>query len=84
MSTRLITDRRDRIATILVAPFMSCSARLPVYVLLVGILFGDRPLLAGLAFTGCYALGALAALLTARLARRTVLPGRAAPMIWRC
>jgi ferrous iron transport protein B len=81
MSTRLITDRRDRIATILVAPFMSCSARLPVYVLLVGILFGDRPLLAGLAFTGCYALGALAALLTARLARRTVLPGRAAPMI---
>ena len=34
MATRLIPDRRDRLATILVAPFMSCSARLPVYVLL--------------------------------------------------
>ena len=39
MSTRLIPDRRDRLATILVAPFMSCSARLPVYVLLTSLLF---------------------------------------------
>jgi ferrous iron transport protein B len=81
MSTRLIPDRRDRIATILVAPFMSCSARLPVYVLLVGILFGGRPLLAGVAFAGCYALGAIAALVTARIVRRTLLPGRGAPMM---
>ena len=43
MSTRLIPDRRDRLATILVAPFMSCSARLPVYVLLTTLLFVDRP-----------------------------------------
>ena len=54
MSTRLIPDRRDRFATILVAPFMSCSARLPVYVLLTSLLFADRPLLAGLAFAACY------------------------------
>ena len=45
MRTRLIPDRRDRLATILVAPFMSCSARLPVYVLLTRLLFAKQPLL---------------------------------------
>jgi ferrous iron transport protein B len=80
MSTRLIPDRRDRVATILVAPFMSCSARLPVYVLLTSLLF-TSPLLAGVAFAGCYVLGASAALLTALLVRRTVLRGAARPMI---
>ncbi|MCC7008070.1 MAG: ferrous iron transporter B [Acidobacteria bacterium] len=81
MATRLIPDRRDRLATILVAPFMSCSARLPVYVLLTSLLFAGDPLRAGLAFAGCYALGAGAALLSALLFRRTVLRGRARPMI---
>jgi ferrous iron transport protein B len=81
MSTRLIPYRRDRFATILVAPFMSCSARLPVYVLLTSLLFAGRPWLAGAAFAGCYALGATAALLSALLFRRTLLRGRARPMI---
>jgi ferrous iron transport protein B len=81
MSTRLIPDRRDRFATILVAPFMSCSARLPVYVLLTSLLFAERPILAGLAFAGCYALGASAALASALLFRRTLLRGEARPMI---
>ena len=81
MSTRLIPDPRDRIAAILAAPFMSCSARLPVYVLLCGILFADRPLQAGIAFVGCYTLGAVAGLLTALLARRTVLRGPSRPMV---
>ncbi|MEZ5290055.1 MAG: ferrous iron transporter B [Vicinamibacterales bacterium] len=81
MSTRLIPDRRDRLATILVAPFMSCSARLPVYVLLTTLLFADRPGAAGLAFAGCYLLGALAALFTAKLFGSTILRGRARPMI---
>ena len=81
MSTRLIPDRRDRLATILVAPFMSCSARLPVYVLLTTLLFADRPAFAGLAFAGCYLLGAAAALLTATLFGRTILKGHARPMI---
>jgi ferrous iron transport protein B len=81
MSTRLIPDRRDRLATILVAPFMSCSARLPVYVLLTTLLFADRPALAGLAFAACYLLGALAALFTAKLFGSTILKGRARPMI---
>ena len=80
MCARLIPDRRDRIATIPVAPFMSCSARLPVYVLLIGFLFRDDPWLAGLVFTGCYALGVVAALSSAFLARRTLLRGRSRPM----
>jgi ferrous iron transport protein B len=81
LSAKLIPDRADRLTTILVAPFMSCSARLPVYVLLTSLLFADRPLLAGLAFAGCYVLGAAAALGTAFVARRTVLRGRSRPMV---
>lgn len=81
MSARLIPSRRDRLATIMVAPFMSCSARLPVYVLLTSLLFAGRPALAGLAFAGCYVLGASAALLSAWVFGRTVLPGRALPIV---
>jgi len=81
LATRLIPDRHDRFATILVAPFMSCSARLPVYVLLTSFLFPDRPALAGLAFAGCYLLGAVAAMASAFLARRTLFPGRSRPMV---
>jgi len=81
LSTRLIPDHRDRLATILVAPFMSCSARLPVYVLVTTLLFRDSPLLAGLAFIGCYLLGALAALISALLVRRTLLEGQSRPMV---
>jgi ferrous iron transport protein B len=81
MSTRLIPSRRDRLTTILVLPFMSCSARLPVYVLLTSLLFASRPAMAGLAFAGCYVLGAAAAFLTAALFGRTLLRGRARPMV---
>ena len=48
MATRVIENRRDRLATILVAPLMSCSARLPVYVLLIGAFLTD-----GLRRRGC-------------------------------
>jgi ferrous iron transport protein B len=81
MSARLIPDRRDRLSAILVLPFMSCSARLPVYVLLTSLLFADRPALAGLAFAGAYVLGAGAAFLTAALFGRTILRGRPRPML---
>jgi ferrous iron transport protein B len=81
MSTRLIPDRRDRLATILVVPMMSCSARLPVYVLLTTLLFADRPLFAGLAFAGCYLLGGAAALVSAMFYGRSILRGRARPMV---
>lgn len=80
MSARGVPDRRDRIATILVAPFMSCSARIPVYVLLTGLLFPESPGYQALAFTGCYALGAVAGLLSALVARRTILRGKGRPM----
>lgn len=81
LAARLIPDRHDRFATVLVAPFMSCSARLPVYVLLTSFLFPGRPALAGLAFVGCYLLGTSAALGSAFLVRRTLLPGRSRPMV---
>ena len=80
MAARAIPDRRDRLATILVAPFMSCTARIPVYVLLTIILFPDRPLLQAYAFTSCYALGILAGLFTSLLFRRTILRGKSRPM----
>ena len=75
IATRSIPDRRERLATILVAPLMSCSARIPVYVLLTSLLFADRPGLAAIAFAGCYVVGASAGLLTAVLVRRTLLRG---------
>jgi ferrous iron transport protein B len=81
MSTRLIPSRRDRLATILVLPFMSCSARLPVYVLLTSLLFAGRPALAPIAFAACFMLGAGAAFLSALLFSRTIFRGRARPMI---
>jgi ferrous iron transport protein B len=81
MSARLIPDRRDRLVTILVAPFMSCSARLPVFVMLTSILFAGRPAMAPVAFAACFMLGAGAAFLSALLFSRTVFRGRARPMI---
>jgi ferrous iron transport protein B len=67
--------------TILVAPFMSCSARLPVFVMLTSLLFAGHPSLAPIAFAGCFVLGAGAAFLSAMLFSHTILKGRARPMI---
>src|SRR6185295_10999506 len=47
MATRVIEDRRDRLATILVTPLMSCSARLPVYSIFIGTFIPHRPLIPG-------------------------------------
>lgn len=80
MATRAIPDRRERLATILVAPFMTCSARLPVYVLVTLVLFPNRPAMAALAFVGCYALGIVAGVGSALVARRTILRGKSRPM----
>jgi ferrous iron transport protein B len=79
MATRTIENKRDRIATILIAPFMTCSARLPVYTLVIAAFIPDKPLLGALfgmqtgALLGLYLLGFLAAILTARLLKSTVL-----------
>jgi len=78
LSTRSIEDRKDRFITILVNPFMSCGARLPVFVLLAGAFFGAS---AGTAIFGIYILGILVAILTAKLLRNTVLKGEPAPFI---
>ncbi len=77
MATRVIENRRDRLATILVAPLMSCSARLPVYGLLIGaFLTKDRPFwLPGLALFGMYMIGFIVAPLVALLLKRTLLKG---------
>ena len=67
MATRTIESRSSRIITILINPFMSCSARLPVYVLIIGTFFSAY---ASFVFLGLYILGILAAVITARLLRR--------------
>jgi ferrous iron transport protein B len=76
MATRTIENRKDRLATIFVAPFMSCSARLPVYTLLIGTFFAGLGALkqAGIMLS-LYALGILAAAGTAWLFKRSMLKG---------
>ncbi len=72
MATRTIENKRDRIATILVAPFMTCSARLPIYILVTqAFIVGKNMQVA--AMLGLYVLGFLAALGTARLLKSTIL-----------
>ncbi len=80
MATRAIPDTKERLAAILVAPFMSCAARIPVYVLLTTLLFPGKPAMQALAFIGCYALGAGAGMFSALVARRTILKGKARAM----
>jgi ferrous iron transport protein B len=77
MATRVIEDRRDRLATILVAPLMSCSARLPVYILLIGAFLttGYAFWVPGLVMFAMYAIGLVAAPLVALALKRTLLRG---------
>ena len=81
MSTRVIEDRRDRLVTILVAPLMTCSARIPVYTMLIALLFAHEPIKASLTFTGAYAVGVVAAITMAWVFRRTILPGESKPLV---
>lgn len=81
MSTRVIEDRRDRLATILVLPLLTCSARLPVYTLVIALVFSGSPVMAATVFTAAYALGIVAALCMAWLFKRTLLPGETRPLV---
>ncbi|MDQ8144795.1 MAG: ferrous iron transport protein B [Gemmatimonadota bacterium] len=86
MATRTIEDPKDRLATIMVVPLTSCSARLPVYTLLIGAFVPAVPLLPGLDLQGAtmlamYLLGTIVALGIAALFRRTLLRGPVRPMI---
>lgn len=81
MAARTVDNERDRLATILVAPFMTCSARLPVYALLIAAFIPARPVLGPLLGTraatllGLYALGLVAAIGTAWLLKSSILKG---------
>lgn len=76
MATRVIEDRRDRLATIVIAPLMSCSARLPVYLLLAGTFLGTfGNWVPGVAIFSMYLLGLITAPLVALALKRTLLRG---------
>ncbi len=87
MATRTIENKRERFATILVAPFMTCSARLPIYTLIIAAFIPNRLYLGGalglraLVMLGLYLLGFLAALVTARLLNSRVMKAVPTPFI---
>ncbi|MEJ7594717.1 MAG: ferrous iron transport protein B [Planctomycetaceae bacterium] len=87
MATRVIDDRRDRFVTILIAPLMSCSARLPVYVLMIGAFIPDTRLLGGwlplraVVLFAMSTLGLVVAVPVALLLRKTLLRGEPSPFL---
>ena len=87
MATRTIENRRDRLATILVTPFMTCSARLPVYLLLIAAFIPNTYYLHGflglrtMVMLGLYVAGFVAAFTTARLLKSSILKSSETPFI---
>ncbi len=87
MATRTIESKRDRLATILIAPFMTCSARLPIYFLIIAAFIKERPFLGpflgtqAAALLGLYALGFLAAIFTARMLKSSILKSERTPFM---
>jgi ferrous iron transport protein B len=87
MATRVIENRRDRLATILIAPLMSCSARLPVYVILIGAFVpaqhyvGGLLGLQGLVLLAMYSIGVVVAIAVAWLLKKTLLRGETPPFV---
>jgi len=78
MATRSLENKRDRILTVLINPFMSCSARLPVYILFAGTFFPNH---AGLIILFIYALGIFLAFISAKLFNNTILKGESMPFV---
>ena len=78
MSSRIIESRKSRLVTILVNPLMSCSARLPIYLVMVGAFF---PRHAGLALMSVYVVGILLAVVMARIFSRFVVKGEDSPFV---
>jgi ferrous iron transport protein B len=87
MATRTIENKRDRLATILIAPFMTCAARLPVYTLVIAAFLPNRRFLGpflgtrAAALLGLYILGFVAALATARILKSTILKSDRTPFV---
>ena len=79
MATRTLESERDRILSILINPLMSCSARLPVYVLITGAFFAPEH--AGTVIFSIYLLGLVLAIAMGRLFSKTILPGESAPFV---
>ncbi len=78
MATRTIENRNNRLLTILINPFMSCSARLPVYVLIIGAFFPDYP---GTVLFSMYGLGILMAVIVALLFKKTLFRSEDVPFV---
>jgi ferrous iron transport protein B len=78
MSTRTIENHNDRLLTMLINPFMSCSARLPVYILIIGAFF---PTYAGTVLFSIYAFGILVAILVAILFKKTLFKTEESPFV---
>jgi ferrous iron transport protein B len=78
MSTRTLPSRRDRRMTILLTPFMSCSAKIPLYGFFVAAFFPGK---GGLIMTGLYFLGIVLAILVALIMKRTIFKGEAVPFV---
>lgn len=86
MATRTIEAPKDRIATIMIAPFMSCSARLPVYTLMIAAFFSDRKVfgivsLGALIILGMYLLGITVAIIVAWILKHTILNAPPPPFV---
>ena len=87
LATRTIENKRDRTATILIAPFMTCSARLPVYTLIIAAFIPNRPMLGAFlgaraaALLGLYLVGFLAAFATARILKSSILKSARTPFL---
>lgn len=87
MATRTIESKRDRLATILIAPFMTCSARLPVYALIIAAFLPEQPILGpflgvrAAMLLGLYVLGFAAAVATAAVLQSSVLKARRQPFM---
>jgi ferrous iron transport protein B len=86
MATRTIEDRRDRLATIMIAPFMSCSARLPVYTLMIATFFAGQTVLGFISLgavliLAMYALGIVVAVVVAWVLKRTILKAPPPPFV---
>lgn len=80
-ATRVLRDPKERLATILVLPLMSCSARLPTYTLLVSAFFGGATLRKAAVSTGLYLLGIVSGLVAAMVMRRTLAKGKGLPLL---
>ena len=78
MGTRILESEKDKKLTILITPFMSCSAKMPVYLLMVSMFFKDS---GPLVIFGIYILGVVIAILTALLFKSTVLKGKNSPFV---